>query len=389
MNCTSKALYWGLLTSELDSREDGNIYCCLWPKCSNLPKEQTIFVNLCGHTGRGCRYSRNQFTKFHYNCLCAHSMVYWLYPSHVLLLCHFLEWGQQKSWSYIQQLRCGNFWSQHFKIHPSLEIVTPFQSNSDQKVLIYNKKIRNGHKNKLHSTYEFLWVKKVYIIKILLFRMILKHNWVLSVISPILKWMKTTSCNPKLNMILETGTNCPHWNMVRMMVLSSLFRERNLQPICTLVYLRQNSVVSNAKYQSKLGTIYRGLILSHTHEEMLTWQQWYGKWIIKTWNPYVPVCCYRKQMLNFNLKMTYLVEGFFFSSFLRNKSDWRQRPNLPQFNLFKMRCHANKFLSSKLLNYAKQVIAFIYVMSQQIMKADSSCLFVLPSYVCSVSHSLI
>lgn len=52
-----------------------------------------------------------------------------------------------------------------------------------------------------------------------------------------------------------------------------------------------------------------------------------------------------------------------------------------------MGCHANReLLSSKLLNYAKQVIAFIYVMSHQIMKADSSCLFILPSYVCSVSH---
>lgn len=105
----------------------------LWLKTLYLPQEQTTFVNLCRDTGRGCRSSRTQVHRFHCNCVCAHSMVY----------CSVIIDSVE---SYIQQLTCGNFWSQRFKIQPPIEIVTPLQSNSDQKVLIYNKNSAMGTK---------------------------------------------------------------------------------------------------------------------------------------------------------------------------------------------------------------------------------------------------
>lgn len=143
------------------------------------------------------------------------------------------------------------------------------------------KTLQWAQKYKPHSTSEFrpLWVKQAHIIKIFLFRRMLKHNWVLSVISPTPKWMETTSCNPRFNMILETETNYPHWNMARTIALSPL-NILSLQHICTLVCLRQKGLVSNARMPVKIKNNYRGLILSHTHQETLTWQEWYGKWII-------------------------------------------------------------------------------------------------------------
>lgn len=59
--------------------------------------------------------------RFHCNCLCAHFMVY----------CSVAAWREGNNnhiESYTQQLIRGKFWSQHFKIQPPLEIVTPFQS---------------------------------------------------------------------------------------------------------------------------------------------------------------------------------------------------------------------------------------------------------------------
>lgn len=152
------------------------------------------------------------------------------------------------------------------------------------------------------------------------------------------------------------------------------------------MYLRQNSLVSNGRIAVKIKSNYRGLTLSHTSRNAnMTAMVWEVNQL--NMNSYVPVCCYRKQMQNFNLQMTFS-DGELFPLFC-GIHQTGHGPNLPQLNLFKMRCNANKFLSSKLLNYAKQVIALMYVMSHQIMKDDSSCLFILPSYVCSMSHSLI
>lgn len=66
----------------------------------------------------------------------------------------------------------------------------------------------------------------------------------------------------------------------------------------------------------------------------------------------------------------------------------RHQANLPHLNSSSkgLSCKQVPISSSKLLKYAKQVTAFIYGMSCQIMKADSSCLFVLPSYICSASY---
>lgn len=175
------------------------------------------------------------------------------------------------------------------------------------------------------------------------------------------------------------------WKYGKDIIFSKYWR---LQSRWTLLQLRQNSLVSNGRIAVKIKSNYRGLTLSHTPRNANMTAM---VWEVNHLNMQFICSSLLLKKANAEFQFTNdvsLVENFF-PSFLWNTSNWRHGPNLPQPNLFKMRCNANKFLSSKLLNYAKQIIAFMYVMSHQIMKDDSSCLFILPSYVCSMSHSLI
>lgn len=84
--------------------------------------------------GRGCRYARTQVH------LLSQQLVVCLF--HGLLLQSPGVGNIIHTGSYTEQLICGYFWCKHFKIEPLLEIITPFQSDSDQNILLCNKTLQ-------------------------------------------------------------------------------------------------------------------------------------------------------------------------------------------------------------------------------------------------------